>query len=600
MIPVLKCEVWWTDSPTDISADLRKAATVTITRGRADERGRIDPASCTFTLANDDGRYTIGKTDGANYPNVRRGKQVRISARKSDGSWSVRFTGWVTDWNTTDTMDGPGALCVVTASATKRSESRPLKAGALELVRAAGAVAYWPFTETEGEKFSEMMGNGYPTLSATQVGTSGTLELGTAKGLPIDGAPPVLQITNTSTTAGYLVKSPLMTLPAEFTVGLWLDTSAATVVDDGTFTKGKVLDLQRTSTSRLVVCRTGAHTFKMAMIAGGIPGASLTFTMTEPGILAVSVKAGGSLLDPPNIWVGGSGTAVSDRNVGGGLYAGADVQMSLGGGAAFLDSLRAGHLFILNRALTGTEMAALAANLSGTSNLPASDRIAAVLGWLGDSTPVEVWGTSRETVPVLTEGTTLADYAAKLAEGLGARYLRSREGSPLWIGTNYYPDPVSIPKAWISSGMEFGGTDYYSDGSATLPAGTTYTYSKTDPEEYGPADQITGVAANDYVTRALVQWIVNTGDGGGRVPQIEFDVTKLTDPDAEVVLGLDVASRLALADLPASLPANLGVVVEGYTETIGDRWTIVSNLSRDRNLFILGTSILGGSDVLGI
>src|SRR5215207_7136762 len=72
---------------------------IEITRGRTDELSDVQPATLTMALKNADGRFTMGLTTGAYYPNVKIGKRVRVSITRSAVTY-VRFDGHVNDWPT--------------------------------------------------------------------------------------------------------------------------------------------------------------------------------------------------------------------------------------------------------------------------------------------------------------------------------------------------------------------------------------------------------------------------------------------------------------------------------------------------------------------
>ena len=84
---------------TDVSdyAEMTALDGIQITRGRSDEISGIEPSTCTVTLDNSDGRFTPRNAAGAYYPNVKRGRPLRVTVTH-DGVDYVRFTGYVAQW----------------------------------------------------------------------------------------------------------------------------------------------------------------------------------------------------------------------------------------------------------------------------------------------------------------------------------------------------------------------------------------------------------------------------------------------------------------------------------------------------------------------
>jgi hypothetical protein len=65
---------------TDISADVRYADGITITRGRPDEASTVEPSSCSLTLDNRSGNYSPRNPNGAYYGKLGRNTPIRVLA----------------------------------------------------------------------------------------------------------------------------------------------------------------------------------------------------------------------------------------------------------------------------------------------------------------------------------------------------------------------------------------------------------------------------------------------------------------------------------------------------------------------------------------
>lgn len=77
---------------TDVSADVRFVAGVTLSRGRSDEFAAVEPGRLSLALGNASGDYTY---DGAT---VVPGKRIRVLVSADGETWSPRFDGYVDGW----------------------------------------------------------------------------------------------------------------------------------------------------------------------------------------------------------------------------------------------------------------------------------------------------------------------------------------------------------------------------------------------------------------------------------------------------------------------------------------------------------------------
>jgi hypothetical protein len=138
----------WTDV-TDYAEDEAE-----ITYGRSDELAVPDPNQASFTLDNRDGRFTPELASSPYYPNVKKGKPVRLSVRDDPAeSYSVRFVGYIDEWPLR-WPDGSSAASTITISASSR-RARLSRGAALTMspIRAAYMLpdepqAYWAMNRT--------------------------------------------------------------------------------------------------------------------------------------------------------------------------------------------------------------------------------------------------------------------------------------------------------------------------------------------------------------------------------------------------------------------------------------------------------------------
>lgn len=590
MSPALKLEVEWvpgSGSFADISADLLKPSGVSIMRGRNGFDRKTPGGTMSLTLRNDSGQYTPDFMTGANYPNVRRGRRVKLSAYVN-GVWKVRFAGYANQWGVGNIMKGVGSTCTLTCVDGLGFFNAPMSATAREVLEQAGCVAYWPLTETDGTVFSEVMGRGFPSLRLEQVGaTGGTADLASGTAIPVDPAK-VLTLESASLSVGFrLVSNGPLPMPSSFTIGYWeAETgivSASTTPVLQLLQGGSVVQFYRPSSSPSALL-VDAGTI-------GLPDVVDSTSVGGPGPLGTGFQM---LSRSPSTWQAYDISTLLSRTLPS-MY-GATLWVGGGplGAVPVAPALATGHVFILNRALTNAQMDTLNNSLMAAVAVAADTRVAQWYQWSGEPQSVTTSGTALSTAYLPTDGQVPGEFAQTHAGSLLARFLFNRSGQPKWIGANHLPVAVTIPPGWLKADdFNFTSTpdQYLSQIEATLPTGGTFTYARTSPE-IRKSDSITGVAADDDITKLAATWLVNSSDGGGRVPQVTLRLDRRTAAEQAQIADLDITSRLVLSSLPETLPATMAVVIEGYMETFTDTWDQTWNLSADSK-FVLGDPISG-------
>ncbi len=180
----------WTGTPTwtDVTAYTQHINGVDIDKWRAEEFSECQPSRCSFTLNNSDGRFTPGLTTGAHYPNVKKGRRIRVRSTVG-GVTTTRFTGYIDDWSVTwPGMVGTISMCAVTASSrmARLGTAGELRSIVEEEILLDLPAAYYTMGEPEGATFaSDSSGNLAPNL--VQAGTGAAVTFGTATGPGTDG-----------------------------------------------------------------------------------------------------------------------------------------------------------------------------------------------------------------------------------------------------------------------------------------------------------------------------------------------------------------------------------------------------------------------------
>jgi hypothetical protein len=136
---------------TDVSAYVEGTESIDITYGRADELSTPDPNQLTLTLDNRDGRFTPEKASSPYYPNVKKGKPIRVTVTYAAVDY-IRFTGYINEWPLV-WPDGSSAASTVTVTASSRRARMGQTAPLTSAIRAAyletDPVAYWPMDENQ-------------------------------------------------------------------------------------------------------------------------------------------------------------------------------------------------------------------------------------------------------------------------------------------------------------------------------------------------------------------------------------------------------------------------------------------------------------------
>lgn len=160
-LPDLKVEIAWNGSPStamstwtwsDVSAYVELRYGVVIGFGRRDQFTSADANTLSLTLDNSDGRFTPLLASSPNYPNVKIGKPIRVTATPVGGSARTRFVGFIDQWPT-EWGDKTTATNQVKLTATSRrarlagtADSNPAAA----VYESYGATAVWPLWDDAG------------------------------------------------------------------------------------------------------------------------------------------------------------------------------------------------------------------------------------------------------------------------------------------------------------------------------------------------------------------------------------------------------------------------------------------------------------------
>ena len=118
----VKVEVFYSGSWHDITAsdDAYARDPIAVTRGRADESGRVTPSTCTVTIENRDGKYSPRNPSSPLYGLIGRNTPLRVSV-----GGSLRFWGEVESWPQRWNLRGNDVWAPVTAYGILRRLNAP-------------------------------------------------------------------------------------------------------------------------------------------------------------------------------------------------------------------------------------------------------------------------------------------------------------------------------------------------------------------------------------------------------------------------------------------------------------------------------------------
>ena len=552
---------------TDVSKWLDLGYELNPKRGRESEMGDpITPGTLTFTLVNDDGRFSPGNPSSPYYPNVVKGVAYRISI-KVGGTPSPRAYGTVQKWAVT-WLDSIGNSAITTVTGTDVMGAFPSYTfwqPSSQGLRSSGITPsyYWPRLDGDGETTSAFG-------SGTIVDNGVSATLGTMR-LPLDDGDSHTLFTSAS--GGRKMIAGISPALNEYRVSMAVSKPS---------TSGTVLELAILSGNYGVAWTGSAFTYN------GLT-ASVPSTAVWPCVVAVRSWYSGGFENTELIVTDSAGSSASSAasTSGYGLKK-VTVNPTLSGGATW----SAGHLIV------GTQGTSWATTLLGP-RIPASvSAVSQLSTWSGG--PTITGATVGECVIPSLDGRDAADAIAALVSGMGARLNDNMDGTITWVPFGPSTTPIALPEGEPDPGFTWESSDigWLSDVTVSWPDGTSYTSTRADGERRSMA--IEGVHATRSRDLSYADWLVNNPMGSEpRIPELKYDVATLSEAQRVTLASVTVGSRVALTGLPTQIPATCTLIVEGIDETItASGWTITLHTSPDvySRLFILDDPVQGVLD----
>ncbi|MFJ9394662.1 hypothetical protein ACIRQT_07230 [Streptomyces californicus] len=516
-----------------------------------------------------------------------------------------RFCGTVNEWPVT----WSGLASSVSISATdlfKRLNRLPdMRSCLVEEVAANTPLAYYPLTEATGSTSAgDLSGTTAGPLTVAQLGSGGTLELGTAAG-----------------PAAATDALPLLT-PASATAGKYLTSDLGQQFETKSGTGWLMLEcwFQTSTPGRVIFGLSSTTTIYQLVWSLSASGALQVESCFDGFLSSPVVLGGGNLADGKwhhlaydevmhQVWVDGvplSGspyTLVHLRHLTVGAY---------GGGRLWSGSI--GHLALYAvspLAPIGAILAThYAAGMTAYSGETADLRVTRLAKYAGVAS-VTILGTTHD--PVVGQGEAGSSVVARLREveaTESGRLYAERDGFSLAYQSRdlrYNPDAgdeaFAIAYADLEPGTELADDDQKLTNSveASRPGGATQRVTADSSIlAFGLYEkQLTLLKASDNSVVDAASWIVSRyADPGPELREVPIEAYTL--PTYVDILAADISSYFTVYDLPAQAPVmEMRVTVEGYSETIAEsshRIQFRTSASATDSVWVLGDPEYGRLD----
>lgn len=592
----------WTDVTSKVAWD---QAPIQINRGRSDELTSITATQLSLTLDNSDGRFTAGYASGANFPNVKLGKRIRVSVNPGAGFLEI-FDGFVDSWPVYWPAAGLLAYAPITASDRLKKLGKQIAPDTLlsQYISADGPSDWWPFDDPDGTAFPRNR-TGTTGLTQTLTGalSAQTITFGQS-GLPYEGTTAVL-INNASfgvqhvgatidCAVGWSVECFFQLTPQINTnfISFWdpgfTNTIALTLGSGGLGTSIFVLSgsINLTVTDPAARDLTDSQWHHVAATLSGT-----TLSLYIDGVLSASSSTGAISGTTP---VGLQYMLVIGSVDG--------EQGSVSNAAVYQSALNATQ--IANHAGAGLN------GFSGETSLARATR----LGTLVSIVPsIVVTGTSGTVTMAPLAGINGTDYLSLLqavADTESGLLFTQRTGEVRLRPRRDMQNPAS--KWTIAAGHYLTDLqpllddfEIVNDAIGDRPGGnsqhltdTTSAHSVGEQGVYSVSKTLQTTDDNEVLSWA--QWQISSPSFGQRFPQVSVD---LMTHQSEIAtwLTVELGDRITLSGLPsASAPAtSVDLLLQGYSETLSkDTYTVRMNTSPlPPNVWILGDAVLGALGV---
>lgn len=612
---------------TNVTAYVNLAAGIKIEYGRTESSGPAQVGTCSLTLDNSDGRFTVKSSASPYYPNMVPRKRLRVSY--SAGA-SPRFVGYIKEINpkADENMHYVELECFDRSEALSRQS---LDGIIKETISALNPTTYLPL-DSEGVLQYTYGGS----TSAYQIVTYGTS--GDVYGLDSSPVPWVpgqwLKFSPDLSTAGVLDGAASVVCPRGLVNGATFTlffAFAATPIYNSTLpdyvpqclydseqgtgpaTNGILIEIGDPTIPASVTYRTGVSSNAVL---------STTTAATTDGnlhTLALVCSATGGVLYVDGVAVAsGAGVCIADNSVASiGRYT--PNHAGSGTGAPF-KGLMAHVAAWQGTALSAGQIAdidnAVRNGFNGELSGARMSRITTLAGLTGSDVNL---ATGQQLVgPLICDGVSIMDalVATADAESGGAavyvdvdgrlRFLDRTARSTATIGITLDAEDDLDGSGWQPAMDDYDRTDI---GVVTNQrTGATVVYDQSSGVTMPSTTELEVSLATDTDAPFIAQYLVATGRPDLRLPQLKFDL--MTSPNSATLYTalatMTIGTIVSVIDLPATMTSPTGVLaqvlpasrvdgyVEGWTEEIDkDSYVVTLDVSSAVRRFVLQASYLG-------
>lgn len=587
--PVVKVEIAFTTQPNDpspvwvdVTSSTKVLDGISITHGRQDQYSQVQPASLSLTLLNGDGRFTPGNTSSPYYPNVKKGRKIRVSVT-DNGVTYIRFVGYVDEWPV-EWADASATVANVRLSATSRmarlGKSRTLPTVIANEVLADAPLAYYPLndgvgslnagnisttiqpaaavtpfgTGTNANVAFGASGAGLETSTAaafTRIsGSSGAYLSATVNGIDISMTPPVVLeawvVVNTAQVMGIIKFDDA---PNNESTGLYvfLGTDAT-----GKLTAASsVAPTSTPLTSAASIADSKFHHVAVRQTTGG--GGTLTLFLDGASVGSTAAPTAAYTLR--RLAVGGTAFTAA--------FAGAIAHAALFV-APVSDARIQQHYLAGATGFSGERSDQRITRLAGYAGIPSGD----VTVETGLSTSIADQDMADQ-IPIQLMQDVTATEGGVLFDATDGRFVfqsrghRYNQASSLTLNKTDLL-PTLAPK--------LDDQGLVNDISASRPNGVAVrTVDSNSINEYGVYRQdLTLLTTIDSEVFDAATWKIGIGSTPQvTVPVAEVELAAASTALKAAVLGREISDRVTLSSLPSQAPApSMDFVIEGWTENI--------------------------------
>jgi hypothetical protein len=579
----MKVEIAFTTGPNDpspvwvdVTQWLRANPGVSVTRGRQDQFSDVQPSKCTLTLDNTDGRFTPGNTASPYYPNVKKGRRIRVTATHATVAYR-RFAGYVDEWPVT-WADASATVAFTSISASSRQarlgRGTELRSIIEEEYLLDAPDAYYTMGEPEA---SVAAGNGSSVVQppmtfagsgaspvfgvATGPGTDNLTAVSFSGGKNLDVTFPASLVASTDTTFAY--EMFFLTSSASFqNMGrLWSNTG-----DSVQFTISASGKLGANGFNN-----TGPIYFDLvsgATVSNGATHHALVRCTISAGVLTTTLFLDGTSVASTTY---SPITAFSsmDRMTAGGMNSGTSLtgvisHMAVSSGTTEMTAAR-----VLAHATAG---------LTGFSGERSDQRITRLAGYaLVPAAEISTeTGLSTSIVNQLTNEKTALSLMADVTGTESGVLFDARDGTLTFHARSHRYNAASAMtlsselQANLEPRLDDQGlvNDLTTNREGGVTARAVDTASIADYGLY--RETLTLLTTSDNEVTDAAYWKVGIGATPQvRIPVAEANLAQAGSAQTTALLTREIGDRLTLAPLPSQAPAtSMDFFIEGYVETI--------------------------------